>query len=388
MTESAGAESLETEPRFKAAVGAGEDWGAAVKACLNELGPLPEGANLGLIYVTDALAEDIASILTFLRETTRIEDWAGNLGFGVAGSGVEYHDQPAIALLVAALPADAFRVFEPVTARAAAGGLTNFKAAQGAWLARRQPIFGIAHGDPRNPEIDIILDEVANESSAFLIGGLTASRSEQSQIAGRVTAGGLSGVFFAPEIEVAVGLTQGCAPISAQRIITAAEGNVITAIDDRPALDVFKEDIGEILARDLNRIAGYIYVAFPVEGSDTGDYMVRDILEIDLTRGSIAVGEMVEPGRRVMFCRRDHESALNDLTSMVKDVKRRAGAAPKAGIYVSCVARGPNLFGSNSEELRLIQAELGDVPLAGFFASGEISNNRLYGYTGVLALFC
>jgi small ligand-binding sensory domain FIST len=35
----------------------------------------------------------------------------------------------------------------------------------------------------------------------------------------------------------------------------------------------------------------------------------------------------------------------------------------------------------------LVQSELGDLPLAGFFANGEISNDRLYGYTGVLAVF-
>ena len=34
-----------------------------------------------------------------------------------------------------------------------------------------------------------------------------------------------------------------------------------------------------------------------------------------------------------------------------------------------------------------IKDALGDVPLAGFFANGEICNNRLYGYTGVLTLF-
>jgi small ligand-binding sensory domain FIST len=30
---------------------------------------------------------------------------------------------------------------------------------------------------------------------------------------------------------------------------------------------------------------------------------------------------------------------------------------------------------------------LGDIPVAGIFCNGEISNARLYGYTGVLALF-
>ena len=51
------------------------------------------------------------------------------------------------------------------------------------------------------------------------------------------------------------------------------------------------------------------------------------------------------------------------------------------------MARGPNLFGDESEEVRQVQAALGDVPLVGFFANGEISHDRLYGYTGVLTVF-
>ena len=34
-----------------------------------------------------------------------------------------------------------------------------------------------------------------------------------------------------------------------------------------------------------------------------------------------------------------------------------------------------------------IRDTLGDFPLVGFFCNGEISHNRLYGYTGVLTLF-
>ena len=58
-----------------------------------------------------------------------------------------------------------------------------------------------------------------------------------------------------------------------------------------------------------------------------------------------------------------------------------------SGFDFTCVARGSNLFGAGSTELRLIQRSLGEVPLAGFFGNGEISHDRLYGYTGVLALF-
>jgi small ligand-binding sensory domain FIST len=89
-----------------------------------------------------------------------------------------------------------------------------------------------------------------------------------------------------------------------------------------------------------------------------------------------------------MFTRRDRDSAEQDLKRMLDGLARRAGGQPiKGGVYCTCVARGPNLFGDDSEELKCIRATLGDFPLVGFFGNGEICNDRLYGYTGVLALF-
>ena len=45
------------------------------------------------------------------------------------------------------------------------------------------------------------------------------------------------------------------------------------------------------------------------------------------------------------------------------------------------------MFGAEGAEMALLREGLGDVPLVGFSCAGEISNARLYGYTGVLALF-
>ncbi len=372
---------------FKAGHGAGADWGSAVKACMDSLESPPEGANLGLLYATDALAGDLSSVLTFLRERTDIEHWVGNIGFGVAASGVEYHDRPALSVLTAALPEAAFRILAPVTNQAGADAIEAFAEQQADWLAQHQGLFGVVHGDPRNQTMAEIVAQAAARSSGFLVGGLTASRGPHHQIAERVTEAGLSGVLFAPEVPVAVGLTQGCSLIGAARTITEAEGEVIAAIDGRPALEVFKEEIGELLAHDLRRVGGYIFAAFPIADSDTGDYLVRNLTGIDPNQGWISVAEPVEAGRRIQFCRRDHDAALTDLKRMVRDVKARAGAAPRAGLYFSCIARGPSLFGSESEELRLIEAELGSIPLAGFFGNGEIFNNHLYTHTGVLVLF-
>ena len=99
------------------------------------------------------------------------------------------------------------------------------------------------------------------------------------------------------------------------------------------------------------------------------------------------MAHQVSDGDAVLFCRRDPTSAAADLQRMLADLKRRAGGTPRAGLYFSCVARGPNLFGESSQELRMIRDALGAFPLAGFFGNGEIAHDRLYGYTGVLALF-
>ncbi len=56
-------------------------------------------------------------------------------------------------------------------------------------------------------------------------------------------------------------------------------------------------------------------------------------------------------------------------------------------VYFACLGRGPHMFGAQSADLAAIQDELGEVPLVGFFCNGEISHNRVYGYTGVLSLF-
>ncbi len=68
-------------------------------------------------------------------------------------------------------------------------------------------------------------------------------------------------------------------------------------------------------------------------------------------------------------------------------MKRRLDGPPAGGVYFSCLARGPNMFGSADHEMGMIRDTLGDFPVVGFFGEGEISNCRLYGYTGVLAVF-
>ena len=81
------------------------------------------------------------------------------------------------------------------------------------------------------------------------------------------------------------------------------------------------------------------------------------------------------------------QTAEDDLLRMLAAIKAQLNTPIRGGVYYSCLGRGQHMFGAPNRELGLIRDTLGEVPLVGFFANGEISHNRLYGYTGVLTLF-
>lgn len=363
--------------KFRYGSGAGTDWQTATARCAAQLG---HGGTLGFVYFTDRVSDHAEDIVAELRRSSGVQDWAGAVGIGVCATGVEYLDQPAVVAMTGDFEPEAYRLFALADAGSAAGADLACGAGQ--------PAFAIVHGDPGTADIEALVGACSSRvESGFLIGGLTSSRRRNVQVAGEVREGGLSGVAFADTVPIATRLTQGCTPIGRRHAITGAQRNVVMTLDGRPALAVLKEDIGEQSSADVARLGGSIFAGLPVAGSDTGDYIVRHLIGIDPANQLIAIGDMVRPGGELLFCRRDRQTARDDMQRMLKSIRRGLYGTPRGGLYYSCLGRGAALFGEASGELALIREALGDVPVVGFFCNGEISHNRLYGYTGVLTLF-
>lgn len=364
---------------FAYAHAAGADWEHCVAQCAERLGR-PQGG-LGFVYFTEALAPDAERIVGELRRRTGVDDWVGTVGVGVLATGVEYQNEAALVVMVAQLAPQDYRVFS---------GRTGLPA-QGTHASH----FAVVHADPRAPDVAGLVSDMASKlDSGYLVGGLSSARGATLQVANGVVSGGLSGVALASGVGVSTRLTQGCAPLPApgsdsgvgRYRVTACEDNVIAEIDGRPALEVFRDAIGELLARDLRRAAAFVLAGLPVRGSDTGDYLVRNLVGIDPRNGLIAIGDVVAPGDEIIFCKRDAASAGADLRRMLGEL-RASGPAPRGALYFSCLGRGEHMFGRRGAEMELVREALGDVPLVGFFCSGEISHDRLYGYTGVMTIF-
>jgi small ligand-binding sensory domain FIST len=361
--------------RFLLAHNDKQDWQAAVADALMQLGPLPAEASLGFVYVTDQHAMHFAEIVRKLKAESSIPHWVGTIGSAVCATNTEYNDQAALVLLITDIAPAHLHVFD------------SFQAAPE--LADTDAVrVAVVHGDPRNGQMAKLIQQLPdNIGNGYLVGGLTSSHTHYYQFADELCEGTLSGVIFDEQVPIITGLTQGCSPVGPTHALTECDSNIAISIDERPALEVMKEDIGEILARDLSRIGGYIFAGFPVADSDTGDYLVRNLLGIDPDTGALAIGDYLHSGSSIMFCKRDSRTAVEDLQRMVSKLKDRARGAIKGALYFTCLGRGQHMFGEPHRELQLISEILGDIPLAGFYANGEIAGNRLYGYTGVLTLF-
>lgn len=379
---------------------------------------------LGLLYISDHYAAQAQDILDHLgAELPEITDWSGTVGVGIAANNVEYFDEPALAVMLCAIPPHQYRVFSGV-APLGVGEAMGFEAHT-----------ALVHADATTPDVAELIAEMAGRTTTgYLFGGLASSRGAAVQFAiggngnikgqgkaGGVFRGGLSGVAFGEEVGLVSRVTQGCQPLGREREVTAAEGNVLLELDGEPALDLLLTEARISLDEPqaaMRRLRATL-VGLTEPGTDLmgrpgtfgADVVVRHIIGLDPGRRGVAIASQVATGMRMAFCNRNAQAARADLVRVCAEIReelepqelplpvaaaladRDAQAGPHAArriagaVYVSCAGRGGPHFGGPSAELQIVRHALGDVPLVGFFAGGEIARHHLYGYTGVLTVF-
>lgn len=363
---------------FASAHAAGDRHAEVAKVCAEKLGDT-SGHTLGFVYATTQLNGGFGEIVTTLKRETGVPTWVGTAGMGVCSSGTAYFDEPAVAVMTCRLPGSAFRLLPPVRVGHVARSLGPDPLAT----------IGIVHADPRNSNLADLIGTIARTRGTYLVGGLSVGSGIHPQAVGdRVADGGISGVFIGGpgSPQISVGLTQDSLPIGKVHTVTTGGGRTIAELDKRPALEVLREDVGATEDEDPRRWLANVHPALPIAGSDWASHVVRNLVGIDPAHGLVTLGDTIKPGDQVIFVRRDRATGQRDLERMLASVAARA-QAPKAAIYFSCVSRGPKLFESKAYELQAIRKSLGDIPVVGLFGNGQIANDRIYGYTGVLTVF-
>ena len=179
-------------------------------------------------------------------------------------------------------------------------------------------------------------------------------------------------------------------------MITRAELNIVQELSGKPALERLREVFSLLSPAEQQQAERALHLGIVIDEHkdhfERGDFLIRNLIGADQQTGGFAVGDIVKEGQTVQFQLRDAAAASEDFHALLTGERAAQGGQPPAGALIfSCNGRGQRFFRASHHDAGAIQDEMGSLPVAGFFAMGEIGpvggNNFLHSYTASVALF-
>jgi small ligand-binding sensory domain FIST len=251
--------------------------------------------------------------------------------------------------------------------------------------------------DPFTFPIAPFLERLNEERPALpLVGGLATGGGEAGSAVliadGRLYDGGAVGVTVSGPPVVTV-VSQGCAPLGPESVVTRAEGNVVFELAGRPALERLREIVGALSPAEQRLASEGLLAGLVIDENKAEygreDYLMRGLLGADQDSGAIAIGAAARVGQTLRFHARDPGSADEDLRRALAD--ELGGAQAAGALLFTCNGRGQAMFDAPDHDARLVRGALSGDGLAGFFCGGEIGpvggRAFLHGFTATLAVF-
>ena len=357
-----------------------------------------EGADcdLALVFVSGAHLATPELTLEVVRDTLAPGALTGCGAGGVMACGREIESGTAVSVWAAALDGGWAETFharvEDVAGGSALIGAPDLAGASAALLLP----------EPESFPTDGVLDAFTEHAPGVpVLGGLASGRTPDGQgalfLGDEVLTTGAVGVRF-EGVEVLPCVSQGAAPLGPELIVTAAEDDVVTELDGRPALAALRDLVADFGVQERQRAASGLLVGIALESPHAGngtppDFLIRGLVGADSDTGSVQVGAVVSKGQVLQLHARDAVSADRELTAALA-LRREAlgGGTPAGALVFACNGRGARLFGAPDHDAYAVgSAFAAPVAAAGFFAGGEIGPvggaNHLHGFTATVALF-
>lgn len=390
-------------PRFSGALSTEADSGRALASALAELEAGLDGATADLVlaFATHHHGPALEGLGPTLARRTGARTIAGCTAESVIGGSREVEGRPGLALWAAHLPGTEVRSVA-VTAHAGEDGNPDFSALP-------------TVGDPERACLLLFADPYTFPADAFLarlnevlpgvpaMGGMASGALGPGQTlfftAEGVREAGCTVLTLEGAIELRPVVSQGCRPVGKAWVVTDCERNVIKKLGGRPALEVLMETLNELGKAEGRPRATMPFLGLAIDPTRTeftrGDFLVRGIMSLDQRNRAVAVSDFVRRGQTIQLLVRDAASAGEDLACLLASRGALDTADPHAcgALLFSCNGRGARMFGKPDHDALCVRNGLkAEIPLAGFFAAGEIGpvggRNFLHGFTASVALFC
>jgi len=382
---------------FVSAVSRNPDTEAAARDLVDEVRAKLGGVTPDLAFVffsshhvsrAELLAETMTDVLG-----ARVS--LGCTGEGVIAGAEELETSPAVTVWTACLPGVSLSPvrlsFSPTQDQFSLPGWPESDGQDGTFLLLADPF-----STPMQDVLSLLEERYPGTAAIGGLAGGGQDAGENRLFLGRQTfENGLVGVRISGPIEVRPVISQGCRPIGERYVVTKAEHNLVHEMGGTPALTRLQAVFESLGGEDRRRAHRALHVGIVIDEHrnrfERGDFLVRNLVGADQSTGAVAIGDVVQEGQTVQFHLRDAKSASEDLHLLLAADRSRHPNAPLGALVFSCCGRGQGLFGRPHHDSGVLAERLGQIPVAGFFAQGEIGpvggRNFLHGYTASMALF-
>ena len=367
---------------------------AAFQEVQEKLGAVLEGdcADLTVMFCSPHHGDDLGRMAATLLEQGKTRHVLGCTGESIVGEDREVEGAAALSAWAIELPGV---TLEPI--RLGEPGESAFSWAEGLEDPTRCALLLLA--DPFSFRTDEFLGGLFQGARGLrVIGGMASGsqvpRGNQLVLDGKAFHDGAVAMRLGGQLSLRTVVSQGCRPIGHTMIVTRAEHNIIHELGRRPALEALRQVFEALAPEDQRKVQDGLFVGRAIneyqESFRRGDFLVRNVIGADES-GSIQIADKIRVGQTVQFHVRDAETAAEDLRQNLLFEQAKGSARPKGALLFTCNGRGTRLFDRADHDVRLIHELYGAIPVAGFFAMGEIGpiggQNFLHGYTASLAVF-
>jgi small ligand-binding sensory domain FIST len=390
--------SARQELRFASALSTNAETAPALdEACRAARETLGEVPDLAVVFVSHHHAAAFEGFAAGICDRVGTNNLLGCSGESIVGTGREIESRPAVSLWLATLPGARLALMHLQFTRTPEGGsfigwpddLPDPWPAGSALLVL---------GEPYSFPADALLERINEDQPGVpIIGGMASGGGpgENRVFIGReCETTGAAALLVAGGVRVRTVVSQGCRPIGSHYVVTRAERNVIFELGGKPPLGQLETIMNALPTREQRLMQRGLHLGRVVseyqESFSQGDFLVRNVIGADPKSGAIAVGDSMRAGQTVQFHIRDDQTADAELRQLLREVKN-SGSSPRAALLFTCNGRGTRLFPGPDHDAGCVRDVLGDIPLAGFFAQGELGpvggRNFQHGFTASLALF-
>jgi small ligand-binding sensory domain FIST len=356
--------------------------------------------DLGFLFFSRQHSEGIEAAVSRIREATGVTTLLGCTGESIIGGGREVERSASVSLWLGSLPGVKITSFD-IDCERTPDGFSFPLTPETAFRDAGENACVLLLGEPLSMPVDVYLRRLNEDHPGLpVVGGMASGATGPDENLllhnDRLRTCGAVGVVLSGDVKVRTVVSQGCRPVGKPLVVTACDRNSMQKLGGRPALACIQELFTSLTPEDrlLFQRAPHIGVVMneSQHAFGPGDFLIRNVIGVDPDKGTIFVGDYLRRGQTVQFHVRDGEAASLDLKTLLEKTAGNglAGTA-QAALMFCCNGRGTRLFDTPNHDIDTVLDQLGEIPVSGFFAQGELGpvgdRNHLHGFTTCVVIF-